>query len=432
MRNTLIEQVKINVAEFKETRCAKNKEIMISKNSNAFRNLPIFSFSWQEYMNKLSLLVLYAHLIMFAGCAVPRDAVLLFDKPNPGSYEGKVTAVPDGWMGRMLMVSATAILPTVGGVEMHSHGIGHVHEGRSGATNMLERPLGIKETVADGQHVHALVSVSTSPGTSTLTSGRPKSYGLSAFLFDGLFSYSMPEGLIVGYIGRDLPEGWRWCDGANKTPDLRERFLSITPPAGAQGDTNHTHNIEHTHTWKAGANQDRPAFAGDITSPRLPIAQFQARIHEHESLEKGGTTVVNEVANEPQFIGIRFIQAEQYAKLPTGTVLLLANNKIPDGWDLLSTQFDGSIENRYVKALLSDEPMGVLGGNKIHSHKFTSTHTVELLPINDIGVVDSARNGPKLAINGHGHNDISVGVEADSTPAENAPTFVKLTAVVKQ
>lgn len=382
-------------------------------------------------MKRVLFLALSLLLLMLVGCTLPRNSVLLFDKPSPGKYENKVITVPHDWQNRMLIVSAEAVDPILGGAELHSHGIGHVHKSKSNEANKFDRPLGIENTVVGIQHVHNLISISTSPAESSHESARPLSYGLTAFLFDGLISYKMPAGLIVGYYGSDLPKGWNWCDGENKTPDLRGRFLSIAPPTGYYGESSHTHDTDHMHVWKAGENQDQPSFAGDITSPRQPISEFQERIHDHKVKEIGAETMVQDIVNEPQFIGIQFIQAQQGAKLPSGAIILRASNKTPFGWDLLSSRFDRPIEDRYIRALLNNDQDVLFGGEKFHSHKFTSNHSYELLSENNTGVVDSARNGPKIAIDDHGHLGV-IDEEVNSSEAEYMPPFVKLTAIIKR
>jgi len=100
------------------------------------------------------------------------------------------------------------------------------------------------------------------------------------------------RGLIVMWSGplSQLPPGWALCDGANGTPDLRDRFivgaradysgvpkctLTDTPTQNG-GTVTHTHTFTtngHTHFSKSGG-----PFTG--TDPGLDIA----------SVKDGGTT----------------------------------------------------------------------------------------------------------------------------------------------
>lgn len=70
-----------------------------------------------------------------------------------------------------------------------------------------------------------------------------------------------PSGVIALWFGAigSIPAGWLLCDGANGTPDLRDKFVvgaGLTYAVGATGGTvNHTHPFTgagHTHILEAG------------------------------------------------------------------------------------------------------------------------------------------------------------------------------------
>lgn len=83
-------------------------------------------------------------------------------------------------------------------------------------------------------------------------------------------SSSLPAGLIVMWHGliANIPSGWVLCDGANGTPDLRDRFVKGAGAAEEAGDTGgaatHTHadHASHTHTYSQIVNHTHP-----ITDP---------------------------------------------------------------------------------------------------------------------------------------------------------------------
>lgn len=66
----------------------------------------------------------------------------------------------------------------------------------------------------------------------------------------------VPKGGIIMWSGTTVPEGWALCDGANGTPNLKEKFIigaSATYSIGSTGgsvtiDVNHTHNDDHNHS----------------------------------------------------------------------------------------------------------------------------------------------------------------------------------------
>jgi hypothetical protein len=59
--------------------------------------------------------------------------------------------------------------------------------------------------------------------------------------------------VMWGGLAQDIPAGWRLCDGANGTPDLRDRFVKGATVAGVAGGSAthqhaaHTGVITHTH-----------------------------------------------------------------------------------------------------------------------------------------------------------------------------------------
>lgn len=82
----------------------------------------------------------------------------------------------------------------------------------------------------------------------------------------------MWDGLIV-----NIPDGWALCNGANGSPDMRERFVRGAPdgdnPGGTGGSESHTHlvagntaltNIDHDHNVDGYTNpSDNFAFCVD-------------------------------------------------------------------------------------------------------------------------------------------------------------------------
>jgi hypothetical protein len=155
--------------------------------------------------------------------------------------------------------------------------------------------------------VNALPVVNGGTGATTASAARTN-LGVAAAAF------AVPSGGIIMWSGSigSIPSGWFICDGANGTPDLRNRFLvgaGSTYAVGASGGSanaivvahthtgstsvetnNHTHSFttdaagEHNHTyvrpfdtgggWEAGSGR---SFGNDGTS--------NAGSHQH-----GGTT----------------------------------------------------------------------------------------------------------------------------------------------
>lgn len=69
--------------------------------------------------------------------------------------------------------------------------------------------------------------------------------------------YVPPTGLINLWYGSiaSIPSGWALCDGANGTPDLRDRFVvgaGSTYAVAASGGSANAIVVEHTHTGTTG------------------------------------------------------------------------------------------------------------------------------------------------------------------------------------
>lgn len=71
-------------------------------------------------------------------------------------------------------------------------------------------------------------------------------------------SFLIPSGCIFLWSGSQgaIPDGWAICNGANGTPDLRDRFVigagSTYAPGNTGGSTSHVHTlVTHNHTLNA-------------------------------------------------------------------------------------------------------------------------------------------------------------------------------------
>jgi hypothetical protein len=98
---------------------------------------------------------------------------------------------------------------------------------------------------ADGL-VNALPIVNGGTGATTASAARTN-LGVSEAI------YSVPAGGIIMWSGAigSIPAGWFLCNGANGTPDLRNRFLvgaGSTYAVGASGGSADAIVVTHTHT----------------------------------------------------------------------------------------------------------------------------------------------------------------------------------------
>lgn len=79
---------------------------------------------------------------------------------------------------------------------------------------------------------------------------------------------NVPVGGIIMFSGTTIPEGWLLCDGANGTPDLRDKFVvgsGNTYTTGATGGA-----AEHTTTRSGATTGSDVQAVTDQTIPTLP------------------------------------------------------------------------------------------------------------------------------------------------------------------
>ncbi len=378
---------------------------------------------------RASLCGFVAGVCLVSGCALPRSAVLLFREHEPARI--KVSEPPPFWQGRLIRSRAENEANAAGGEVNHRHLIAHQHEGMSDATEQAVRPLGIREVTADRGHVHVVKSVSTEPAYSAPTEAMPPSFGLRAVILQRSILSRTPSGLIVGYVGSELPPGWHWCDGENSTPDLRERYIQLNGDLGPRGSPDHAHDASHGHTWATAENGDQPAYFGDPAPGERPV-QVAQRVHRHspgaESVSKGQT---DRVPNLPPAFGVRFIMVStEGTKIPSGAILPYVGARAPQGWRSISTRFGKDAVGRLLHGswLATTEPR--LSGTLLHSHQFRSVHEFPLDPVSGNGGTDLAGNGPNVPTADHRHR-VRVETETETGPDESWPPFVELLIIIK-
>ena len=134
-------------------------------------------------------------------------------------------------------------------------------------------------------------------------------------------------GLIVEWYGLSsvIPEGWALCDGANGTPNLRDKFIvggGDTYAIGATGGSanaivpSHSHTASntntvgnHTHGYRIGRssiNSSGNEYSGRSTRNDGSFNVTSGGGHSHSStVSTVGTSATN--ANLPPYYGLFYI-----------------------------------------------------------------------------------------------------------------------------
>ena len=111
-----------------------------------------------------------------------------------------------------------------------------------------------------GKHVApTFKSLSEDPSQPTATD-EVKLYNLNGEITslrsDGKKSIVMPSGGIIMWSGstNSIPSGWALCDGANGTPDLRDRFVIGAGGSRSVDETSDGQMPEHNHSVSLSTN----------------------------------------------------------------------------------------------------------------------------------------------------------------------------------
>ena len=118
---------------------------------------------------------------------------------------------------------------------------------------------------------------------------------------------SIPSGVIVMWSGLlvNIPAGWVLCNGANGTPDLRDRFIYGTSvgenPGATGGSTSHTHSVNPPSTQTSAINEAPNVIFGSPVA--VGFAGSEAHTHDVNiaSFTSGSTTTL------PPYFKLAFI-----------------------------------------------------------------------------------------------------------------------------
>lgn len=145
--------------------------------------------------------------------------------------------------------------------------------------NLKGNVEGNLEGNADGEHTGKFTgNVDTSGGTLKLGNGQITLDSLDADVGAYIDAAGCPQGSIILWHGlvSQIPAGWFLCDGANGTPDLRDRFVC---GASEDADVDTTFGgLTHSHTItvnEGGEHTHEATFEGTISSAKTGITIAQ-------------------------------------------------------------------------------------------------------------------------------------------------------------
>lgn len=94
----------------------------------------------------------------------------------------------------------------------------------------------------------------------------------------------LPQGMIVMFSGKTVPRGWALCDGANRTPDLRNRFIlaGALEEVGAQS----ADSVDGRKTYTAETDTKCPSIKVKVDDTKLELKHVPP--HEHKITNNNG------------------------------------------------------------------------------------------------------------------------------------------------
>jgi microcystin-dependent protein len=119
-----------------------------------------------------------------------------------------------------------------------------------------------------------------------------------------------PTGVIMLWSGAlaDIPPGWALCDGANDTPDLRERFIAgvVTgeDPGTTGGADTHSHTVDsHSHTWSDTSGGPSSTTQAGVSG----AAASDSHTHDFSGTTSSDSANASSASNLPPYFELAFI-----------------------------------------------------------------------------------------------------------------------------
>lgn len=139
----------------------------------------------------------------------------------------------------------------------------------------VSQTLSVKTVLASGQITTAALLADTinSSGAANI-GGNLNVQGEAKSVVSGVEYFMVPKGGIILWSGAttNIPSGWRLCDGANGTPDLRDRFIVGAGATYLEGSTGGA--TSHSHgPGSYGVPAHSHSYSGTVTAPsaNLPV-----------------------------------------------------------------------------------------------------------------------------------------------------------------
>lgn len=240
-----------------------------------------------------------------------------------------------------------------------------------------------------------------SPAAPTATPGSNTTQIANTSYVRGELNTLIPAGIITLWSGAisAIPSGWLLCNGANSTPDLRDRFVvgaGTTYAVGATGGANtvtldstmipsHTHSLtasgttgghsnDHTHTVTSSGTTS--TVSNDHTHTFAGSTGGQSNTHSHGVSDPGHShsfpSPLAGAPNSGQIMRADVLQATAYSATNAATTGISLGNANADHSHYISGTTSGISANHTHTVSVSGTSAGVSSN---HTHTVTVTGT---------------------------------------------------------
>jgi hypothetical protein len=380
----------------------------------------------------LSTLLCFSWLL--SSCAIPRHAAVFAIKPVKGG--GLVDHSVDYSGAYVRVTNRESELGLRGGSPDHRHSIAHQHEGVIRDAAPVFSPRGTESQAAAADHSHAYFSQNQQP---TFTDATPNEFThiQVGLLVKQKAAISVPEGIVVGYLGSLLPKDWALLDGGQGRPNFDGFLLRIGPPSEwgkVFRASAHTHDATHTHDVVIREADRVQLFVPEETGrfPALPRHGHLVTSLTTESL------VVGAAAPEiPQLRLAFLISVRNGARLPKGAVILMTDKTVPPGWtrvaDLIRPDFVApNSEGLFLAGQSRLGSPSVVDAKTEHDHPMSHSHTAQVgiaVGISPSKAFDGGMGNP-IATENHTHQ-LKMSSNSPTGAASHLPPFVQFHLIVK-
>ncbi len=338
---------------------------------------------------------------------IPANVILIWTGTNASIPSGwsRVTDLddkfPKAWGAENPNTTGGSTTHTHTSPSSHTHSLAnHTHTANYGAGHIPGNE-GWRKTAGSyqcprGDHTHSVTTDNPSGATSSSSSVTYDACSNNPPYYEVIFikptgaNASLVSGICSYYKGVSVPADYFYCDGANSTPDLRNKYLKGATTGANSGTTGgsvtNVHNINHGHTIGGHTHTFTTSTYSGYDMGRNTGWIMGSSPHNHTGTT--GSSSSNTVNNftdltttetvEPAYKKIGVIK-NNGGKVVLGLVAMWLGTvaSIPSGWVICDGNNDTlDLRDKFIKVGANLGENNATGGSNTHTHASQGhTHT---------------------------------------------------------